>query len=139
MEKIIKTAKSYFPPNCFIFVLLILSSICDCKLVLYTDTCILVINFIYLTSGQSLHMHLWHLNKSKFNLKSVRVNLVAPAPVECMLYLPSVRAMQYKLGPKRLTRLGNLNVLKLTVTVILPGYICCIKRAGSTLGRLYTG
>ena len=38
-----QTAKSYFPP---ILVLLIKSSVCNCKLVLYTDTCILAINFI---------------------------------------------------------------------------------------------
>ena len=47
-------------------------------------------------------------NKSKFNLKSHRVNLVAPAsPIECLLYLADVRAIQYNLGPERLTRLGN--------------------------------
>ena len=49
--------------------------------------------------------HLWPFSKSKFNLKSDRVNLVAPAsPIECLLYLPNVRAMQYKLGPERFTR-----------------------------------
>ena len=41
-----KPAKSYFPPNWFIHVLLIYSSICNWKLYLYTDTCILAINFI---------------------------------------------------------------------------------------------
>ena len=52
--------------------------------------------------------HLWPFSKSKFNLKSARVNLVAPAsPIECLLYLPNVRAIQYKLGPERLTHLGN--------------------------------
>ena len=56
--------------------------------------------------------HLWPFSKSKFN-QSDRVNLVAPAsPIECLLYLPNVRAIQYKLGPKRLTRLGNSNVLR---------------------------
>ena len=41
---------------------------------------------------------------------SGRVNLVAPAsPIECLLNLPNVRAIQYKLGPERLTRLGNSN------------------------------
>jgi len=45
------------------------------------------------------------------NLKSDRVNFVAPSnPIECLLYLPNVWATQYKLGPERLTRLGNLNV-----------------------------
>ena len=51
-------------------------------------------------------------SKSKFNLKSDHVNLVAPAsPIECLLYLPNVRAVQYKLGPERLTRLIISNVL----------------------------
>ena len=57
------------------------------------------------------HEHL-PFGKSKFNLKSDRINLVALAPV---LYLPNIRAIQYKLGPERLTRLGNLNVLRLPV------------------------
>ena len=48
-----------------------------------------------------LWTHLWLFSKSKFNLKSDRVNLVAPAsPIECLLYLPNVRAIQYKLGPE---------------------------------------
>ena len=59
--------------------------------------------------------HLWPLSKSKFNLKSDRVNLVAPASPILLLYLPNVRAIQYKLGPERLTRLGNSNVLRLPV------------------------
>ena len=46
--------------------------------------------------------HTWPFSKSKFNLKPDRVNLVAPAsPIECLLYLPDVRAIQYKLGPAR--------------------------------------
>ena len=45
-----------------------------------------------------------------------RVNLVAPAsPIECLLHLPNDRAIQYKLGPEKLTRLGNSNVLRLPV------------------------
>ncbi len=56
--------------------------------------------------------------KSKFNLKYNRVNHVAPAsPIKCLLYLLNVRTIQFKLGPERLTRLGNLNVLRLPVTV----------------------
>ena len=52
--------------------------------------------------------HLRPLSKSKFNLKSDRANLVTPAsPIECL------RAIQYKLGPEKLTRLGNSNVLRL--------------------------
>ena len=61
-----------------------------------------------------LFTHPWPFSKSKFNLKSDRVNLVAPAsPIECLLYLPNVRAIQYKLGPERLTWFGNSNVLRL--------------------------
>ena len=48
-----------------------------------------------------LHKHLCPFSKSKFNLKSDRVNLVAPAsPIECLLYIPNVWAIQYKLGRK---------------------------------------
>ena len=55
-----------------------------------------------------------YLSKSKFNLKSDHVNLVAPAsPIKCLLYLPNVLTTQYKLRPERLTRLGNSNVLRL--------------------------
>ena len=54
--------------------------------------------------------------KSKFSLNSDRVNLVAPAsPNKCLLYLPNVRPIQYKLGTKRLIWLGNSNVLRLPV------------------------
>ena len=63
--------------------------------------------------------HLWPCSKSKLNLKSDRVNLVAPAsPIECLLYLPNVRAIQYKLKPEKLTRLGNSNVLRLRVLFV---------------------
>ena len=48
---------------------------------------------------------------------SDRVNLVALASSsEGLLYLPNVRAVLYKLGPERLTRVGNSNVLRLHVT-----------------------
>ena len=41
-------------------------------------------------------------------VNSDRVNLVEPAsPIKCLLYLTNDRAIQYKLGPERLTRLGN--------------------------------
>ena len=61
--------------------------------------------------------HLSPFIKLKFKLKSDRVNLVAPArPIECLLYVPNVRATQYKLGPARLTRLGNSNVVRLPVS-----------------------
>ena len=60
--------------------------------------------------------HPWPFSKSKFNLGSDRVNLIVPAsPIERLLDLPKVRAIQYKLGPERLTRLGNSNVLRLRV------------------------
>ena len=60
--------------------------------------------------------HPWPFSKSKFHHNSNRVNLVAPAsPIECVLYLPNVPAIQYKLGPERLTRLGNSNALRLPV------------------------
>ena len=59
--------------------------------------------------------HPWTFSKS--NLKSDRINFVAPAsPIECLLYLPNVRAIQCKMGPERLTRLGNSNVQQLPVT-----------------------
>ena len=61
-------------------------------------------------------MHLWPFSKSKFNLKSDRVNLVAAvSPIEYLLYLPNVWAIQYKLGPDGLPRLGNHNALQLPV------------------------
>ena len=47
---------------------------------------------------------------------SDRANLFAPAiPVDCLFFQPNVRAVQYKLGPERLTRIGNSNVLRLPV------------------------
>ena len=56
------------------------------------------------------------LVKVNSSIKSDCVNLVAPAsPVDCLLYLPDVCAVQYKRGPERLTRLGNSNVLRLPV------------------------
>ena len=62
------------------------------------------------------YTHLWPFSESKFSLMSGRVNLVAPtSPIECLLNLPNVRAIQYKLGPERLTQLGNSNVLRLSV------------------------
>ena len=56
--------------------------------------------------------HLWPFSKSKFNLKSECVNLAPACLIECLLYLPNVRAIQYKLGPERLTRLGYSNELR---------------------------
>ena len=48
---------------------------------------------------------------------SDRVNL------ECQLYLSNVRAIQYKLGRERLTKFGNLNILRLPVKGLIS---CCI-------------
>ena len=77
-----------------------------------------------------IHISITHpcqFSKSRFNLKSDHVNLVAPAsPIECLLYLPNVRAMQYKLGPERLTRLGNSNALRLPVPCIHVSLYLCI-------------
>jgi len=57
--------------------------------------------------------HPWPFSESKFNLKSDRVNLLAPvSPIECLFYLTNVLPIQYKLGPERL---GNSNVLQLLV------------------------
>ena len=62
---------------------------------------------------------------STVNLKSNRVNLIAQAsPIEYLLYLPNVWAIQYKLGPERLTRLGNSNELRLPVSHSLPAFGC---------------
>ena len=63
---------------------------------------------VILLKNNKYHTHLWPFSKRKFNLKSDRVNLVARAsPIECLLFLANVWAIQYKLGPERLTRLGN--------------------------------
>jgi len=68
-------------------------------------------------TGFQLITHSWPFSKSNLILKSERVNLVAPAcPIERLLYLPNVRAIQYKLGPEGLTQLGNSNVLRLPVS-----------------------
>ena len=57
--------------------------------------------FVWNIKGLHHHKHLWPFSKSKFNLKSDCVNLVAPAsPIECLLYLPNVRAIQYKVDRK---------------------------------------
>jgi len=46
----------------------------------------------YILCLSSLRTHLCPFSKSKFNLKSDRVNLVAPAsPIECLIYLPNVQ------------------------------------------------
>ena len=76
--------------------------------------------------------HLWPFSKSKFNVKSDRVNLVASAsPIKCLLYLPNGRTKQYKLGPEKLTRLGNSNVLRLPVFSLFPSLsLHCKKTDG---------
>ena len=75
---------------------------------------------VHLDAPAVLFTHLWHFSESKLNLKSDGVNLVAPASlIECLPCLPNVRAIQYKLGPERLSRLGNSNVLRLPVKYVL--------------------
>ena len=60
------------------------------------------------------HTSEWPFSKRKFNLKPNRVKRVVPAsPIEWLLYLANVRATHDKLGPERLTRLENSNVLRL--------------------------
>ena len=60
--------------------------------------------------------HLWPLSKSKFNLSLTASTLLHRLVLfYCLLYLPNVPAIQYKLGPERLTRLGNSNVLRVPV------------------------
>ena len=50
------------------------------------------------TSGTTQYAP-WPFCKSKFNLKSDRVNLVAPAsPIKCLLHLPNVQVIHYMLG-----------------------------------------
>ena len=71
--------------------------------------------------------HLWPFSKSKLNLKSDRVNLVAAAsPIEGLLYLTNVRGIQYKLGPEWLTRLGHSNVLRLPVMINISYLSICL-------------
>ena len=55
------------------------------------------------------------------------------SPIECLLCLANVRAKQYKLGPERLTRLGNSNVPRLPVNylsffiiIMLTFFVSCI-------------
>ena len=72
--------------------------------------------------------HPWPFSKSKFNLKSDRVNLFAPAsPIKCLLYLTNVLVIQHKLGPERLTRLENSNVLRLPVVWIYVLNVICLN------------
>ena len=93
-----------------------------CHLISFTDVLKKRFNN-YFTSRPYRYIsftHLWSFSKSKFILKSDRVNLVAPASlIEYLLYLPNVRAIQYKLGQERLTQLGNSNVLGCPCVVYL--------------------
>ena len=96
-------------------------------------------------------MHPWPFSKSKFNLKSDRVNLVAPAsPIECLLHLPNVWAIQSgteKVDPARTFKCTTAvrgvlgNVLQLTglkfvqlrhslgptLPAVTPGFNKCIN------------
>ena len=70
--------------------------------------------------------HLWPFSKSKFNLKSDCVYLVAPAsPIDGLRYLHNVQSIQYKLGPERLTWYRNSNVLRLPVFYTFCVYYYC--------------
>ena len=63
----------------------------------------------------SLYIYIVQDEKCRL-MRNLSLSMVAPAsPIECLLYLPNVRAKQYKLGPERLTWLGNSNVLRLPV------------------------
>ena len=62
-----------------------------------TNNATIVENLLRLLSAAAAvnSTHLKPFSKSKFHLKSDRVNLVAPAsPIECLLYLTNVRAIQ---------------------------------------------
>ena len=88
-----------------------------------------VVDFCFLFKFQPQHTH-WPFSKSKFNLKSDRVNLVAPAsPIQCLRF-PNVRAILYKLGSERLTLLGNSTVLRLPVSMLL---LCSLPKNGSAM------
>ena len=46
--------------------------------------------YAHVQREHAIFTHLWAFSKSKFNIKSDRVNLVAPAShIECLLYLPT--------------------------------------------------
>ena len=65
--------------------------------------------YCWMAMSDIYNTHLWPYSKSKFNLKSDRVELVAPA---CFLiYLPNVRAIQYKLGPEIVDMARNFNCI----------------------------
>ena len=49
----------------------------------------------------------------KVNSTYIKHKVWPRQPIECLLYQPKVRAIQYKQGPERLTRLVNSNVLRL--------------------------
>ena len=84
-----------------------------------------VIFYLYI-----FYTYLWPFSKSKLNLKSDRVNLVAPALVLLSVCFTqcNARAIQYKLGPERLTRLGNSNVINRTKNI--PKYNSTINMLG---------
>ena len=100
----------------------IMRSVDHLLMILYTDTTLvgMGIHLLKRRTRQNnvtcIYTHLWTFSKSKFNLKSDCVNLVEPpSPIECLLYSPNVRAIRDKLGPERLTPLGNSNALRLLV------------------------
>jgi len=120
---------------------------CWCKLLKF-QTLIIWSNIIYsleylrsITLGCKIYelknLILWH-GLNSFNLKSELDNLASSAsPIECLLYLPNVRAIQYKLGPKRLTRLGNSNVLRLPLIGISQSQVRLRIFSGRTFRLVY--
>ena len=82
--------------------------------------------FAKIKEGQGLRTHLF--SKSKFNLKSDRVNLVATAsPIECLLYLPNVRAIPYKLGPESTTTAVYVDKYSMVIATNLTS-MCCVYK-----------
>ena len=102
------------------------------------DRRILVSSKKWQFGNDKLVTQLWPFSKSKFNRKSDCVNLIAPAsPIECLLYLPNVRAVKYKLGPEGLTRLGNWNVLRLPVRRLSSNELRMFKKTDEKAMQKY--
>ena len=71
----------------------------------------------------SLYIYIGQGEKGRL-MRNLSLSMVAPAsPIECLLYLPNVRAIQYKLRPEKLTRLGKSNVLRLPLSVSTVFYL----------------
>ena len=105
-----------------IYLSIIYPSIYLCFLVCYfcpTHICCILIPFsLYKFYAVVLYIYLWPFSKSKFNLKSDCVNLVAlPSPIVCLPVFASFTCWPggtVQTG----TRLGNSNVLRLPLIYI---------------------